>query len=134
MTVKLETQSIRIIAAFEKITNVHTRDCIITDECIYFLVDPEKIGLAVGKNGSVIKEVRKVFGKPVKVFGYYPDAKSFISNMVPGVKFLGTDNGSMTISIPNEQKMSLIGKNGDNIKAVRDILNRHYKIKKLRLR
>ena len=59
MAVKLGIDSIRTIALFEKITNVHAKDCLITDDCVYFLVDPDKIGLAIGKNGSVIKEVRK---------------------------------------------------------------------------
>ena len=134
MAVKLETQSIRTIATFEKLTKVHARDCLITDECIYFLVDPERIGMAVGRNGSIIKEVRRVFGKSVKIFGYYPDPESFLRGAVPNVKFLGTNDGSITISIPNDQRMSVIGRNGDNIKAIREILSRHYKVKKLRLR
>ena len=67
MAVKFETQSIRTLAYFEKKTNVHARDCIITDDCIYFLVEPEKIGMAIGKSGSIIKDVRKAFGK--NVFG-----------------------------------------------------------------
>ena len=44
MSVKLGTDSIRNIAAFEKITEVHAHDCLITEECVYFLVDPEKVG------------------------------------------------------------------------------------------
>ena len=42
MAVKLETEDIRNLAAFEKITKVHARDCIITDNCIYFLVDSKR--------------------------------------------------------------------------------------------
>ena len=61
MTVKLETDTIRIIAAFENLTKVHARDCLVADNCIYFMVDADKIGMAIGKNGAVIKEIPGAF-------------------------------------------------------------------------
>ncbi len=134
MAVKLGTECIRAMAVFEKITKVHARDCLITDECVYFLVDPEKIGLAIGKNGSVIKEVRKIFGKMIKLFGYSDNPKNFIKNIVPSVKSIEIDNDIITISIPMEERVTVIGKNGRNIKAIKKILKRHFAIKNLRLR
>ena len=70
MPVKLDTDIIRVIALFEKITTVHARDCLITDDFMYFLVDNDRVGLAIGRNGSNIKEMRRIFGKNIKIFGY----------------------------------------------------------------
>lgn len=134
MAVKLGIDSIRTIALFEKMTNVHARDCLITDDCVYFLVDPDKIGLAIGKNGSVIKEVRKSLGRQVKLFGYYNNPEDMIKNMVPTIKTMNMNNGSIVISIPPGDKVSVIGKNGRNIKAIKEIMMRHFSIKYLKLR
>jgi N utilization substance protein A len=134
MSVKLGTDSIRNIAAFENITKVHAHDCLITEECVYFLVDPDKVGLAIGKNGVVIRELRRVFGKAVKVFGRYGTPELFIRNVFPRVKSIDISSGRITISIPEEDRVSAIGKNGRNIKAIREIMERHFSIKDLRVK
>ena len=51
MTIKLQTQNIRDIGVFERMTNVHVKDCIRDESCVYFMVEPGKSGLAIGKNG-----------------------------------------------------------------------------------
>lgn len=134
MTVKLGIDSIRTIALFERVTNVHAKDCLITDDCVYFLVDPEKIGLAIGKNGAVIKEVRKSLGRQVKIFGYSDKPEDMINNLIPNIKTMTFNNGSMVISIPSDDKVNVIGKNGRNIKAIKEIMRRHFSIKYVKLR
>lgn len=134
MSVKLGIDSIRTIALFEKLTNVHAKDCLITEDCVYFLVDPEKIGLAIGKNGAVIKEVRKSLGRQVKIFGYSDKPEEMIKNLIPNIKTMTFNNGSMVISIPSDDKVSVIGKNGRNIKAIKEIMRRHFSIKYVKLR
>ena len=134
MPVKLDTDTIRNIAAFERITRVHARDCITIDDCIYFLVESEKMGVAIGKNGAVIKEVRKTFGKPVKLFGYKDNPEEFLKQMIPNIRSIDINNDSITISVPNDDKVAIIGKNGRNIKAIKEIMKRHFAIKNLKLR
>lgn len=134
MTVKLSTDIIRNIAAFEKITKVHPRDCLVMDDCIYFIVEQGKMGLAIGKNGEVIKEVRKVFGKPVKLFGYKDKPEDFLKNMIPSIKTYEMSGDSITITVPNTDRMAVIGKNGRNIKVIKEIMKRHFAVKNLKLR
>jgi N utilization substance protein A len=134
MSVKLGTDSIRNIATFENVTQVHAYDCLITEDCIFFLVDPDKVGLAIGKNGVVIKELRRVFGKTVKVFGRYETPELFVRNAFPHVKSIEISNGRITVTMPEEDRVSAIGKNGRNIKAIREIMERHFSIKDLRVK
>ena len=61
MLVKFGTESIRNIATFEQVTKVHAKDCLIKEDCIYFLVDPDRVGIAIGRNGTCIKNLRKIF-------------------------------------------------------------------------
>jgi N utilization substance protein A len=134
MIVKLSTDSIRTIATFEKITKVTPKDCIITENCIYFLVDPTKIGLAIGKNGFVIKELRRVFGKPIKIFGYSSNPEELVRNLISNLKSFDISNGTITVTVQPQDRMSVIGRNGSNIKVIRQILERHCHIKEFKLR
>ncbi len=134
MQMKLATQNIRAIATFERVTRVQPKDCIIAENSIYFLVDPKKVGLAIGKNGSVIRELRRIFGKNIKVYGYSRDPKTLLENIIPNIKSIEIKNNSITISVPMEDRTIVIGKNGENIKTLRKILKRHFAINNLRLR
>jgi N utilization substance protein A len=134
MSVKIDTQSIRTIAAFEEITQVHAKDCLITEECVYFLVDPDKVGLVIGKNGYTIKELRRVFGTTVKIMGYYERPDDFIKNTIPNAKIIEMSGERMTLSVPEEEKVMVIGKNGNNINALREIMERHFEVKSLKVK
>jgi N utilization substance protein A len=134
MSVKLGNQSIRTIAAFEKMTKVHARDCIIMEDSIYFLVDPDKIGFAIGKNGSNIKEVSKAFGKTVRLFAYYKEPEDMLRGMIPTAKSIDINNDIASLNVPSGDRVVVIGKNGRNIKAIKEIMNRHFAIKGIKLR
>ena len=56
----------QLIAEFEKLTGTEVRDCI-NNESIYFLVNPGKAALAIGKGGQNVQNAEKVFRKPIKI-------------------------------------------------------------------
>ena len=134
MPVKLETQTIRIIAAFEKMTKVHARDCVTVEDTLYFLVEPEKIGFAIGKNGSNIREVSKSLGKTVRLFAYKKEPVEMIKSMIPTVKSIDIKDETASITVPAGDRVAVIGRNGKNIKAIKDIMKRHFGIKNIKLR
>jgi N utilization substance protein A len=134
MTIKLQTQNIRDIAVFERVTKVHVKDCIRDENCVYFMIETGKAGLAIGKNGAVIKSVSRVLGKTVKVFEFAQDLETMVKNMIPTAKNVETGNGSVTVTIPNSDRSVVIGRSGRNIKVMKEFLNRHFKINYLRLR
>ncbi len=134
MSIKLATQNIRDIAVFERVTHVHAKDCIRGESCVYVMIEQGKSGLAIGKNGSNVKSVGRVLGKPVKVFEFAPDLESMVKNMIPSVKGMEVNGESVTVSIPKSDRSVVIGRSGQNIKVMKEFLKRHFKIKYLRLR
>ena len=135
MNVKLGTDSIRTIAMFEKITRVHARDCLISDNDAYFVVDADKVGRAIGKNGSNMKDLRRVLNnRHVKIFACSESLEDTIRGMVPNTKKIEINGDSVVISVARNDKVSVIGKNGRNINAIREILKRHFSIRDLKLR
>jgi N utilization substance protein A len=133
-TVKLSTENVRTITAFENITKVQPKDCIITENFVYFLVDSKKMGLAIGKNGSVIKEVKRVLGKPIKIFAHYDSVEEFLKKIIPNVRSIDINDNGIIVSAPQSEKLTIIGKNGENIKVIREILKRHFGVENFKLR
>lgn len=134
MSIILGTDTIKMISLFEKVTNVHARDCIIMDKCVYFLVDPSKVGLAIGRNGMTTKNLSRSLGKGVKVFGYASKPDELIRNIIPNIRNIEINGNTMIVSVPAEDRMNVIGSGGRNIKFIKEVLNRHFDIKNLRLR
>jgi len=135
MTVKLCTDSIRTMAMFEKITNVQPRDCILTGDEAYFVVESELMGKAIGKNGANMKSLRKVLGnRHVKIFACNEDIESTLKSMVPNINRIDIKDDTVLISVPRNEKVAVIGRNGRNINAIREILKRRFSVKELKLR
>jgi transcription termination/antitermination protein NusA len=133
MGIQIDTDTFRIMSLFEKMTKVYPMDCLINDTTIYFLIK-DKIGLAVGKGGSTVKEVSKKLGKQVKLFEYSEDPKTFIKNMIPSAEEIKIEPNSIEIVVPDKDKSAIIGREGRNIKAIREFSRRHLKVENLRLK
>jgi N utilization substance protein A len=134
MTVKLGTEEIRNIGLFVKVTGVQPKDCLITEDCVYFLVNPRGMIFAIGKNGANVKKLRKKIGKNIKLFAKYETLEKTIQKMIPNIKNIKINDNTIIISIPFEDKSRIIGRNGNNIKAIKELLRRHFSIKDLKVR
>lgn len=134
MGIKLTTEHIRIVGVFERLIRVHVKDCLINEDTVYFLIEPGKMGMVIGKNGSKIKSVCRALGKKVKIFEYADTPEKMVRNLIPNVNSFELNNGVITVSIPSSDKSNVIGKNGKNIKMIREFLERHFSIKNLRLK
>jgi NusA-like KH domain protein len=127
-----DTDILRVINAFESITGTEVRDCVCS-ETIYFLINPGKMALAIGKNGQNIKMAEKMLKKSIKIFEWSEDCEQFIKNMVPSTKKIDINGGKATLSIETESRGMVIGKKGSNIKIIREFLERNSNIRDLKI-
>ncbi|MFH1229364.1 MAG: NusA-like transcription termination signal-binding factor [Candidatus Aenigmatarchaeota archaeon] len=123
---------IRMINAFENITGTEVRDCVFS-EVIYFLVNPGKMAIAIGKNGQNIKVAERMLKKSIKIFEWSDDCEQFIKNMIPSTQKINLDGEKVTITIDKENRGLVIGKKGANIKVIREFLERNSSIKEVKL-
>jgi len=132
MTIVFTTETIRFLTLFENVTNAPVRDCFITDDVIYYIVEEGKIGLAIGKNGNSIKNVERVVRKKVKVYEYSHDLETFVKNLIPQckeVKMINEeDKLTAEIRVNKNDKGYVIGRGGEKIKVYKKILKRIYNI------
>ena len=134
MTIKLTTEDVRIVGTFERLIGVHVKDCLVDDDTVYFLIEPGKMGIAIGKNGVNIKSVSAALGKKVKIFEYADTPEKLVRSLIPSINSLDISNGVVTVSVPASERSAVIGKSGKNIKIIRLFLDRHFAIKNLRLK
>lgn len=138
-TATYDTEMIRNINMFESLTDVQVRDCIIKEDEAYFIVPEGKAGMAIGKGGKVVQKVQDRLGKEVKIYEYSENLGKFISNVVPsnlrGVD-ISEENEKKTveISVPQESKGRVVGKNGEKIDTIREILKRTHNVDKVTVR
>ncbi|OYT55595.1 MAG: hypothetical protein B6U77_01355 [Candidatus Hecatellales archaeon ex4484_218] len=86
--IRLTADEIRYMALFESITGVAARDCIIDNHSnkITFITNKNEAGIAVGKNGSKIKLLRKTTGRNIEIIEYADNVQDFIKNAFTFIK------------------------------------------------
>ncbi len=127
-----DNNTLMVITAFENITGTEVRDCICSDT-IYFLVNPGKIAMTIGKNGNNIKTAERMLGKPIKVFEWAEDEREFIKNLILRAQKIDMRDEKATVTISQEDRGAVIGKEGINIKTIRELLVRNSNIKELKI-
>ena len=138
MTITFTTETIRFLTLFENVTNVPVRDCFVNKDMVYYIVEEGKIGLAIGKNGSSVKNVEKAVGKRVKVFEYSSDPKQFVKNLIQQCKEVNivNDNDKLTVEVKvnKNDRGFVIGRGGEKIKIYKEILKRVHNIYDLQVK
>ncbi len=110
MNLKLGTEEVRNISFFVKVTGIQPKDCLLTEDCIYFVVDSRRMFAVIARGGEGIRKLGRLFGKRVKIFGYYPTPEETIRAMIPQAKNIRMENGSVLVSIPAMEKSKVIGR------------------------
>jgi len=138
MTIVFNMDAIRLLNLFENITNVPVKDCYINNENVYFIVEEGKIGLAIGKGGSSIKNVEKIIGKKVKVFEYSSNPVEFVRNLIPQAKevslITNTESVEIHIKVDRSDRGFVIGRGGEKIRIYKEILKRVHDISDLKVK
>lgn len=138
MSITFDTDTIRKINIFEEITGVEVKDCIINQDSAHFVVDEDKIGMAIGKNGRTVKKVKDNLDRDVRLYGYSDDIEDFVENLVPtdinSVEVAnGADEKVATINVDRNNRSRVVGRNGRNIKIIKRFLKREFDVDDVRV-
>lgn len=138
MALVFDTETIRLMALFENLTGVPVKDCIISEDTVYFIVEEGKVAIAIGKNGCKVRNVEKMIGKTVKLFEYSKDLTNFVKKLMPQVNEIRIKNEdkkvTVEVKVDKKSKALVIGRNGKNIKIIKEILKRNHKVSDLIVR
>jgi N utilization substance protein A len=138
MVIKFDTETIRLMSLFENLTGVPVKDCLVEENTIYFVVDEENVGIAIGKNGNNVKNVENATNKTIKIFGFSENLEKFIKNIIPGVIEIKINDMEerkiVEVSVEKNERPRIIGREGKNLKIIKELLKRNHGVSDLIIR
>lgn len=136
-TIKLTTDQMRLISLFQNVTGASARDCVEDEKQnrIIFVVNEGKMGLAIGKGGSHIRNLQNIIKKNVELVEYSDDPVSFLKNML-NPKFVlevklnkRADGTTQAIVLVDPKKKGIVvGREGRNAEKARLLARRYFEI------
>ena len=135
--IRLTSNEMHYIALFESVTGAVANDCIIDDERerVIIIVKPGDVGLAIGKQGSRIKLLKRMLQKDIEIVEYSDSPKDFIRNSFAPARIKEIritdrlDNKKIAfVTVENQDKGIAIGKNGKTAERTRFLVKRYFQI------
>ena len=131
---KLNNEESKKVLFFQQITGAAVRDFVENEEQIAIIVANGDIGKAVGKNGRNIESVERATRKRVWFIEYSDDLQRFVENIFFPTKLKAErKDDEVIIGIESKNKKFIIGKGGSKIKLARQLLDRHFGIKNIKV-
>ena len=140
--IKLTTDQIRLISLFQNVTKTTARDCLDDEkqDKIIFVVNEDKMGLAIGKGGSNIKSLQNILKRRVELIEYSDDPIKFLKNilnskLINEVKLDTKQDGSSqaTIIVDQGNKGLVVGREGRNAERARLFAKRYFDISSVQI-
>lgn len=136
-TIKLTTDQMRLISLFQNVTGASARDCVEDEKQnrVIFVVNEGKMGLAIGKGGSHIRNLQNIIKKNVELVEYSDDPVNFLKNMlnpklVTDVKLNKRLDGTTQaiVLVDAKKKGIVVGREGKNAEKARLLARRYFEI------
>ena len=138
--IKLTSDELKLIALFQKITRASARD-VIDDERmnrLIFVVNEGKMGLAIGKGGSNIKNLQNILKRDIELVEYAPEPEAFLKKIlnpkfILSVEFSERLDGTTQaeIIVNAEKKGVVVGREGRHAQKARLLAKRYFNISKV---
>ena len=136
-SIKLTTDQMRMMSLFQNVTGATARDCVEDEkqDRVIFVVNEGKMGLAIGKGGSHIKNLQNIIKRNVELVEYTDDPTKFLKNilnpkLVSDVKMNRRDDGTLQaiVTVDPKKKGIVVGREGRNAEKARLLAKRYFEI------
>ncbi len=137
LAIKLTTDQMRLMSLFQNVTGATARDCVEDEkqDRVIFVVNSGKMGLAIGKGGSHIKNLQNIVKKNVELVEYHDDPAKFLTNilnskLISEVKINKRSDGTMQaiVLVDPRKKGIVVGREGRNAEKARLLARRYFDI------
>ncbi len=135
--IKLSTDQMRLMSLFQNVTGATARDCVEDEkqDRVIFVVNSGKMGLAIGKGGSHIKNLQNIVKRNVELVEYNDDPAKFLTNilnskLISEVKINKRPDGTTQaiVLVDPRKKGIVVGREGRNAEKARLLARRYFGI------
>ena len=126
---KLSLKEIQHINLFEKITRAKVKDCIFDDE-VTFIIEEGNVQRALGENNKNIERISSLLKKKVKIIAFSQTPEKFINNLVYPIrtKIELRDNKIYITEKDVKIRGKIYGREKENLKKIKNLANKYFKI------
>jgi len=136
MKIVYDAALMKIMSLFENVTRARIKDCIIQDNQLLFVVQPNEIAKAIGPKGKNVKKLEAMLKKRIKIVEFNEEPATFIKGLVHPlqVREVNEEDGVFTITAADlKTRGLLIGRNASHLRAFESIVKRYFPIKELKV-
>ena len=132
MSTEITQDDIFFFSEFEKITRVMPLEYYQGETAVFYVVDPEQLGKAIGKNATNIERLAKFFRKKVFIIPDVKEIEAFIRAFFSNLNILSIEvrnvmgENSAIVTLDEQHRGFAIGKNGERIKAAKALLKKRF--------
>ncbi|NYZ77330.1 NusA-like transcription termination signal-binding factor [Candidatus Micrarchaeota archaeon] len=126
--VELTEKGLGYFSVFESVSRVMPSDFVESENFLIFVVDPLQLGKAIGKNGSNIEKLSRMFKKKIVAVADSDDPEIFLRNFLKNVSVLGVETrqvmneNAMIVTVDEKDRGIAIGRGGERIKALKELM------------
>ena len=134
--IKYDAELIKIMSLFETVTQAKLKDCFISNDKIFFVVEENQLARAVGKKGINVRKVENILKKRIRIVEYNPNLQRFIINLIYPSRVKNIEeNGRVVILSAEDLKTRgyLICRNAQNLREFESIIKRYFDIEELKV-
>ncbi|SEW23862.1 NusA-like transcription termination signal-binding factor [Natrinema salifodinae] len=140
MGVTLDDDARQYLGAFEDVTGVDGRDCLVTEggDKLLIVVEAGEMSEAIGPGGRTVKRFEDHADARVRLVEDADDPEAFVANaLAPAAVYnvtISENNDTVAyVEVAEDDRGVAIGSNGRTIDAARRLANRHFGIDDVQL-
>ncbi|MBC8494533.1 NusA-like transcription termination signal-binding factor, partial [archaeon] len=127
--IKYDTDLIRQINLFEKITGTQVKEFFTFKDKPTYMVQPGQLTKALGKNKANLLKLEKLFQRPIRIIEFNEDMLNFIINLIAPLKVvkITDEEDIVTIVGPDTKTKGLmIGSKAKNLRETEEIVKKYF--------
>ena len=134
--ISFDTDMLKFMALFEKVTHSKLKDCFFDRDKLVFLVDQGEMGKALGKNKTNLAKLEGLLKRKLKIVEFNENRLQFITNYLAPLKIVDIkeEDDVITITGPDTKTKGLmIGIKAQNLRNLEKIVSKYFTLEEIKV-
>lgn len=131
-----DINAMKFMSLFENVTRARLKDCIIKDNMVLFIVQPNEISKAIGSKGGNVRKLENLLKRKVRIAEFAEEPVNFIKNLIHPlqVREITEKEGTYVLTpVDLKTRGMLIGRNASNLRSFEEVVKRYFPVKEIKV-